>query len=88
MSSVPVIATGEAPVISMDNESSLMFEDCVAKLTAIVDRSGQPLNEMSHHPAVAPILRKMRSLVHRMDCDASAGEDNEDGSLATVTDIS
>ena len=88
MSSVPVVSAGETSVVSMDHASALMFEDCVERLTAIADRSGQPIGEISHHPAVRPILRKMRSLVNQIEGAEVAVEDNTSGTLATVTDIS
>lgn len=89
MSSVTSIAPAlESSVISMDKASAHMFEDCLEKLTAIVDRTGQPINELSTHPAVRPIMKKMRSLMDQMDSFTPEVEDNADGSLATVTDIS
>jgi len=88
MSSVTSIAGTETSVINMDAASAQIFEDCVAKLTTIVDRTGQPLDELSGHPAVRPLMKKMRSLLDQMDNFASLAEDNSDGSLATVTDIS
>lgn len=88
MSTVTAIAGTESPVVNMDAASSHLFEECVARLNAIVERTGQPLEELSTHPAVRPTLRKMRALLNQMGEFSADAEDNKDGSLATVTDIS
>lgn len=88
MSSVTSFAGPEVSVINMDAASAQLFEDCLAKLTAVVERTGQPLEELSNHPAVRPLMRKMRTLLNQMESFAALAEDNKDGSLATVTDIS
>lgn len=88
MSSVTSIAAPDVSVINMDAASVQIFEDCVAKLNMVVERTGQPLEELSSHPAVRPIMRRMRKLLNQMESFAALAEENTDGSLATVTDIS
>lgn len=88
MALAPADTAQQSPVINMDAASAQIFEDCVAKLTAISESVGQPIHEISGHPALRPIFKKMRSLLDQMDSYEPLTEDNHDGHIATVTDIS
>lgn len=88
MALAPANAIQQSPVVNMDEASALIFEECVAKLNAISESVGQPVSEISGHPALRPIFRKMRSLLEQMDSFDPSPEDNLDGHIATVTHIS
>lgn len=83
-----LIASAPAQVANLDAASAQLFEECVSQLTEIVDHAGQPLESISHHPSIRPIMRKMRTLLNQMENFDTLAEDNADGHIATVTDIS